>query len=214
MLYAGIFLFYQDNKVSRGVPMKKWILFVVVLGMLGWAIYDFIDSKENNADQFKNAEEVQVGETEIENEKGEETEVGLDIGNVAPDFELETLDGDMVKLSDFRGNKVMINFWATWCPPCRAEMPDMERFHQDKDIVILAVNLTDTENSIKNIENFANEFNLTFPILLDKDLIASALYAIKPIPTTYMVDSKGYISFRAFGPMNYDMMVQKFEKMD
>lgn len=133
--------------------------------MLGWAIYDFIDSKENNADQFKNAEEVQVGETEIENEKGEETEVGLDIGNVAPDFELETLDGDMVKLSDFRRNKVMINFWATWCPPCRAEMPDMERFHQDKDIVILAVNLTDTENSIKNIENFANEFNLTFPIL-------------------------------------------------
>ncbi|MDA3129861.1 peroxiredoxin family protein [Aliibacillus thermotolerans] len=197
--------------------MKKWILLVVVIGMVGWAVYDFLDSNKKSAVHFENVEELQEVEAEATDEGVEENQkpvIGLEVGNKAPDFQLDTLSGDSVKLSDFRGHRVMINFWATWCPPCRAEMPDMEKFHQDKDIVILAVNLTNSESSVEDIENFADEYKLTFPVLMDPNLDVANLYAIQPIPTTYMVDSNGLISYKAYGAMNYDMMVQEFEKME
>ncbi len=186
--------------------MKKWILIVIVVGMVGWAVYDFIDSSQKSAEEAQGADTSGVEEVDAE--------VGLNVGNLAPDFELKTLTGDVVRLSDLRGEKVMINFWATWCPPCRAEMPDMEKFHQEKDVVILAVNLTNTEKSIEDVESFSEEYHLTFPILMDSDLAVSTVYAISPIPTSFMVDSNGIISSKAFGAMNYDMMVQAFEKME
>ncbi|MEN2768007.1 peroxiredoxin family protein [Ornithinibacillus xuwenensis] len=199
--------------------MKKWILIVVVIGMLGWALFDFINSNRKSADQFANVEDVQEVEEDSKKEEAGDTGtkepvIGLEVGNKAPDFQLDTLTGDTVKLSDFHGSRVMINFWATWCPPCRAEMPDMEEFHQDKDIVILAVNLSDTEKSVEDVEKFTDDFKLTFPILMDTNLDVANLYAIQPIPTTYMIDSNGIISYRAFGAMNYDLMVQEFEKME
>src|SRR5690625_5188421 len=106
--------------------MKKWIIILVIVGLVGWAVYDFAANQEA--------------------EEEEDPVVGLEKGNLAPDFELETIEGETVKLSDYRGEKVMLNFWATWCPPCRAEMPDMQKFHENHDEgVILAVNLTETE---------------------------------------------------------------------
>jgi len=139
--------------------------------------------------------------------------IGLQVGDMVPDFELATLDGDIIKLSEFLGQRVMLNFWATWCPPCRAEMPDMQKFHESKDIVILAVNLVGTESSKENVANFIEEFKITFPILLDTDMEVSNLYRIQPIPTSYMIDSSGRIQYKAFGALNYELMVQEFEKM-
>lgn len=197
--------------------MKKWILIVVVVGMLGYAVFDFWNSNKESADQFETVDEGQEMENENENESNagtEELTIGLNVGNQAPDFELETLTGENVKLSDFRGKRVMINFWATWCPPCRAEMPDMEKFYHDKDVVVLAVNLTDTESSIDGIEDFTEEYNLTFPILMDTNLDVATLYGIQPLPTSYLVDSNGIVSNMAFGALNYDLMVQEFEKME
>ena len=199
--------------------MKKWILIVVVVGMLGYAVFDFWNSNKESADQFETVDEGQEMENENENENEsnagtEELTIGLNVGNQAPDFELETLTGENVKLSDFRGKRVMINFWATWCPPCRAEMPDMEKFYHDKDVVVLAVNLTDTESSIDGIEDFTEEYNLTFPILMDTNLDVATLYGIQPLPTSYLVDSNGIVSNMAFGALNYDLMVQEFEKME
>ncbi|MFD1607397.1 peroxiredoxin family protein [Oceanobacillus luteolus] len=194
--------------------MKKWILIMVVLGMLGWAVFDFINSENPSPNQMTDAEEVQETEGDERQEATEkEIPVGLEVGNRAPDFQLQTLAGESVKLSDFRGSRVMINFWATWCPPCRAEMPDMEKFYQDKDIVVLAVNLTDTENSLEDVKEFSDEYGLTFPILLDTDLETASLYSIQPLPTSYMVDSNGIIRNMAFGALNYDLMVQEFERM-
>lgn len=167
--------------------------------MLAWAIFDFVGSKDKQNIQAENTEDV---------------EIGLDIGNRAPDFQLETLAGEKVNLSDYRGHRVMLNFWASWCPPCRAEMPDMQRFHEDEDIVILAVNLTDTETSFRDVGEFVETNDLTFPILLDTELTVADLYAIQPIPTTFMIDSNGIINFKVFGPMNYDWMVQEYEKMN
>ncbi|GEN89174.1 peroxiredoxin family protein [Oceanobacillus sojae] len=196
--------------------MKKWIFAIIVVGMIGWALYDFIDSSRQSADEFVPVEEdvrEQLNTEESDITSGE-SEVGLEVGNIAPDFELQTLNGETVKLSDYRGEKVMINFWATWCPPCRAEMPDMEEFYQDKDIVILAVNLTETENNLQQVEDFINEHGLTFPILLDEEIEVAEQYMIQPIPTSYMINSNGVVSFKAFGSLNYDFMVQEFEKME
>lgn len=183
--------------------MKKVIITIILVGMLGWAIFEFVSQTNEGSD---------LANVEIE-APPEDAVVGLNEGDIAPDFQLQTLDGEPAKLSDYRGHNVMVNFWATWCPPCRAEMPDMERFHQDTDIVILAVNITETESNIQDVEDFVDEFNLTFPILLDEQIEVADLYRIQPIPSTFMIDSSGIIQFHAFGPMNYDLMVQQLEKM-
>lgn len=192
--------------------MKKAIIITIVVGMFGWAIYDFVIKSEKSMVPESSIEDKN---DEDENEKeADEPVVGLERGDLAPDFELETLDGDTVRLSDFRGKRVMLNFWATWCPPCRAEMPDMQRFHEDKDVVILAVNLTDTPNeSIEKVEDFIDEFGITFRALLDTETAVANLYQIQPIPTNYLIDSEGIIHNKAFGALNYDIMVQEFEKM-
>ncbi|RKQ37294.1 redoxin domain-containing protein [Oceanobacillus halophilus] len=199
--------------------MKKGIIIIVVLlGMLTWAVFDFTDSKKNiDTQNTNNTEDVNSTSKEKINDGTSSDEnpiVGLDIGNLAPDFELETLDGEVVTLSDFRGERVMINFWATWCPPCKAEMPDMEKFYQETNVTILAVNLTETETNIQQIQRFVDDYNLTFPILLDKSILVAGLYAIQPIPTSYMIDTDGIIQFKTFGPMTYSMMVQEYEKMN
>ncbi|GAB3047134.1 hypothetical protein GCM10027286_07230 [Virgibacillus ainsalahensis] len=74
-------------------------------------------------------------------------EVGISVGQIAPDFNLKTLEGKTVRLSDYRGERVIVNFWVTWCPPCRAEIPDFQKLYKNKDVEILAVNLTSTEES-------------------------------------------------------------------
>lgn len=195
--------------------MKKGILIVIVVAMFGWAIYDFIQSDEKSvtsveSDKAENDEANQ----ETTNEKEDERPVGLEVGNLAPDFELQTLTGEQIRLSDLRGQRVMINFWATWCPPCRAEMPDMEEFYQDKDVEILAVDLTATETSVEDVEAFVAEYDLSFPILLDEHTEVASLYRIQPIPTSFMVDSDGVVQYQAYGAINYDIMVQEFEKMN
>jgi len=139
--------------------------------------------------------------------------VGLNVGQEAPDFELETLNGEKVKLSDYRGQPVMLNFWATWCPPCKEEIPDMQKFYEENDIVVLAVNLTDTEMSKKNVQKFADEYGITFPVVLDVDSETSLLYKINPIPTSYMIDKEGMITHKQYGAMTYEMMMKKFNKI-
>lgn len=179
--------------------MKNSILIAIIVGMLGWAVYDLVFSVDNNVD---------VGE-----EANESIDVGLEKGQIAPDFQLTTLEGQTVKLSDFRGQQVMINFWATWCPPCRAEMPDMQKFYENNDVQILAVNLLQSESSLDKVQKFIDEFELTFTIPLDEESVVSNEYEIIAYPASFMIDSNGRIQFIALGAMNYDIMVQEFEKM-
>ncbi|MGM8214601.1 redoxin domain-containing protein [Bacillaceae bacterium W0354] len=191
--------------------MKKVLMLVVLLGMFGWAIFDLVAQSENSSSSNEQPKNNSTEETM--DEDLQDVPIGLNVGERAPDFHLETLSGESVRLSDLRGKRVMINFWATWCPPCRAEMPDMEKFYNSHDVEILAINLTQTESRVNDIKSFVDEFSLTFPILLDEELEAGMLYQIQPIPTSFMVDSRGIIQFKTIGPMNYDMMVQEFEKM-
>lgn len=185
--------------------MKKAILIMIVVGMLGWAVYEFVSSTDK---MF-----VQGDNNYSSDAMNESDQVGINKGDIAPDFELTTLDGEVVKLSDYRGQRVMLNFWGTWCPPCRAEMPDMQKFYEKKDMVILAVNLLETESNPDNVQKFVDEYGLTFTIPLDEESAVSDHYKVSAYPTSLMIDSSGRIQSRFMGAINYDMMVQEFERM-
>ena len=114
-------------------------------------------------------------------------------GFIAPDFTLQTLDGKMVTLSDLRGQVVLVNFWATWCPPCRAEMPAMQQAYDQyrtDGFVVLAVNMLEGD---AQVTDFVYQTGLTFPVLVDKGGGVSERYQVKSIPTTYFVDREGVI---------------------
>jgi peroxiredoxin len=123
------------------------------------------------------------------------------VGYLAPDFALPSLDGKTVRLSDFQGKKgVFINFWATWCPPCRLEMPTMEKAYQEynsRGLEILAVSIDVGPKSV--VENFMQEFELTFPALLAPEMEVMRLYRIFSIPASFLIDKEGIIRFKEVG---------------
>lgn len=126
-------------------------------------------------------------------------EVGLQIGNIAPNFETINLAGESVNLSDYRGQVVLLNFWYTTCGPCRIEMPefqDMFTEHNDNNFTIVAVN---REESIDTITNFTDDLGLTFPILLDESGRIQIQYNVIGYPSTYLLDTNGVIINRNFG---------------
>lgn len=197
--------------------MKKIILIAVFVLMFGWAIYEFVSDSDSSATDESGSEietETESGDSVSSDlETGEEDGVGLERGDMAPDVPLQTMDGEEVYLSDLRGERVMLNFWGTWCPPCRAEIPDMEKFHQDTDIEIVAVNLIETESSVEDVKNFIDEYDMTFSVYLDEDNAIATAYQIQPVPTSYLINSDGTIHNKALGALNYDLMIQEFEKM-
>ncbi len=122
----------------------------------------------------------------------------------APDFTLPDLAGKKSRLKDFRGKLVFLNFFATWCAPCRDEMPAMERLHRtykDKGLVVLAV---DIRESAKDVQAFTQELKISFPALLDTDGSVANTYGIRPVPATYLIDRNGKILWRAFGSREWD----------
>lgn len=138
---------------------------------------------------------------------------GHRIGNVAVDFGLSTLDGEEIRLSSLQGRKVLLNFWATWCPPCKAEMPHLEKFYQSaraQGFEVLAVNLTDTEKSAERVAAFAEDQGLTFPIVLDESGQVRDLYRVRAYPTSLIIDSHGVIRGRFEGAISYDTMKKAF----
>lgn len=136
---------------------------------------------------------------------------GLRVGEKAPDFELMTLDGKTVKLSDYRGKKVVLNFWATWCPPCKAEMPDIQKFYNETDdnVEILAINI-DPQYDVKK---FVREANVTFPVLLDSKDEVNNLYRILTIPTTYFIDGEGIIRSKHLSVMTIEIIREHIKNM-
>ncbi|MDY0406479.1 TlpA disulfide reductase family protein [Virgibacillus sp. 179-BFC.A HS] len=195
--------------------MKKIIFIIVIVGMLGYATYEFISSKDEASEEIKEntGGAMITSPAPDQGETQNSMNTGLTKGDVAPDFSLKTLDGETVHLSDFKGKRVLVNFWATWCPPCRAEIPDLQKLYNKKDVTILAVNLTASEKNEATVSDFVQEFEMSFPVLKDVDEDVSTAYQVRAYPTSYMIDSKGRIQFVALGAMNYDQMVQELEKM-
>ncbi len=124
----------------------------------------------------------------------------------ASDFILENMDEEKVKLSDYHGKVILINFWATWCPPCVREMPSMERLHQKigaENFKVIAINQMEDADQVFAFTGQL-ETDLTFEILFDTQSKVSQAYAVNGLPTTYLIDKKGKIRYRAVGGREFD----------
>ncbi len=130
------------------------------------------------------------------------------IKNVIPatDFELQDMDEEKVVFSDYRGKVVLLNFWATWCPPCIREMPSMERLHQQVDAENFKVIAVNQMEDADEVFAFTGQLELdpTFEILFDSTSEVSQKYAVRGLPTTYLIDKKGNIRYRAVGGREFD----------
>ncbi len=123
---------------------------------------------------------------------------------LAKDFELPDLDGNKVKLSDFKGKVVLVNFWATWCPPCRAEIPSMQRawnILKDKDVMLLAIHVGGNED---RVWTFLTDFGVEFPVLLDASSKVSRAWPMMGLPVSFVIDPEGRIALQAIGGREWD----------
>lgn len=156
----------------------KRILLICLLGMVVFAIYRVATD---------------TGGKPVEGEK-------------APDFTLTTLDGKTKRLHDLKGKAIMINFWGTWCPPCRSEMPAIQAaytINKNKGFEVVSINIHENELPVGN---FASQYGLTFPIWMDKDKEVVKQYKIGPIPSSFFINRDGIIIKRVEGPLQISQL--------
>lgn len=179
------------------IPSQKYfILFSIVLLLLGagwiWISKTPFGSDSEQASQIPRA------------------------GFKSPDFEVMTIDGGEVKLSDYHGQPIILNLWASWCPPCRAEMPALQKVYQsyrDQGLVVLAVNLT-TQDSEDAARKFISELEVNMPILLDTSGEAARIYESGALPTTYFIDRFGTINEVVVGgPLSEALLFIRAEEL-
>jgi peroxiredoxin len=123
----------------------------------------------------------------------------------AVDFELQGLDGKTYRLSDYRGKWVLVNYWATWCPPCREELPELEVFHsnhKDKDAVVLGVAMERIKK--ERLQAFIDEQFISYPILMMKPAASTELGRVPGLPTSYLIDPNGKLAARQVGPVTLE----------
>ena len=131
----------------------------------------------------------------------------VELDELAPDFRLTNLDGKVVMLSDFRGKTVVLNFWASWCPPCRAEMPEFQALFDQRgtegsdDLVVLAVNFL-RDDTVGAATNFITQQGFTFPVVFDTTRgDVAARYGVRGLPATFFIDRHGVVRTTALGPV-------------
>lgn len=226
----------MNKKNSRNL-----ILLVIALAV-AFVIFDFVrDSEKENAareaasqqeetiiedtsEDFDTEEEADFSasddlvveeETESDSNKSPQISYGANPGDTAYDYDLTDIEtGELVKLSDYRGQKVFLNFWASWCPPCRVEAPHLQDFSENQEeVVVLGVNVKVSESSEENIQGFIDEFGLTFPNVYGPEEMFGPFF-VESLPTSFFIDSTGVIRERVTGPVTEDVLHAIFEMMD
>ncbi|MBI4319502.1 MAG: TlpA family protein disulfide reductase [Chloroflexi bacterium] len=189
------------DPATTGKMNSKWLVRSAIVAAIFLVVWYLAD---------QGMIEIPIG---IAQSSGHPTGVGPSVGKTAPDFTLLDLDGQPVTLSDLQGKPVLINFWASWCPPCRYEMPELEavyRERRDKGLVILAVSIDD---SVAAAADFIRENGFTFPVLLDTDKQVSYLYRVRPIPTSFFVDREGVVREVHIGAMDRGTILRKLGRI-
>src|SRR5215469_11029557 len=134
-------------------------------------------------------------------------------GKTAPDFTLQTLDGKNVTLSSLRGKGVLLNFWATWCGPCKIEMPwfvELQKEYGSQGLQIVGVAMDDS--STQDIQNFVKEMGVNYPVLIGKEAVGQAYGGVDVLPTTFFIDRDGKIVAREFGLQSRSLFVDNIKK--
>lgn len=139
-----------------------------------------------------------------------------EINNQAPSFKLDNLEGQAISLTSYRGKPVFINFWASWCPPCQAETPDLidlyKKYHEKVGFV--GINVT-TQDRIEDVRAFVDDFHVNFPILLDMSGEISKTYRVTAMPTSFILNGDGVIIYKKIGPMTaleFERIINPFVK--
>ena len=162
--------------------MRNLVL-VVVIVLVGTAVYLVATSSSRPPSEWVNS---------------------VAVGDLAPDFQLEDTKGNKVSLSDLRGKVVMVNLWATWCPPCIEEMPSMERLHEvmaGDDFVMLAINTEQNGRTV--VPEFLEKTPYSFPILYDDEGVVQKLYGVYKFPESFIVGKDGKVVEKVIGPLDW-----------
>jgi thiol-disulfide isomerase/thioredoxin len=213
--------------------MKKLILPILIVVIFGISIYTVTSYNKNRANDLilakenKSKENTIIPDVDSKNEKTPASDDEITAPGKASstsknatsdkkpalDFKLNDLNGKEVSLSDYKGKKVFLNFWASWCPPCKAEMPDIEKLYNetnDTDLVILAINVGEIKS---DVTNFLNDNKYNFTVLLDSDQNISNQYNIRGIPTSFFINKEGEIVSSKVGGMSLDEMKSYISKL-
>lgn len=189
----------ENNKLEESEEIKAepktigfapaLLIILIIAAILG--VYYFVQSKSGEVNS-----PVTMGAS---NDK-----TAPKMGAFAPNFTAKDLNGKSISLADYKGKVVFLNLWATWCPPCREEMPSMQKLYeqlQGQDFEILAVSI-DTDGA-KSVAPFMKKYGLTFPALLDPDNKVARLYQVTGVPESFILNKKGIIVKKIIGPMDW-----------
>ncbi len=196
---------FKDIKIS-GKKRKniKLVASIAIILILGISIY-FLNSYVMSNQSKSNSQNVSGVNT-----ADEKIQVGTEKGYLAPDFSLKDINGNTMTLSKLRGKKVILNFWATTCPYCKIEMPELNKFYQNhkKDVVLLAIDIGEEKSTV---ENYLEGKGYGFTILLDSDAKTAINYKVQFIPMSFFIDEKGIIRSISNGAMTYDEIEEYYQ---
>jgi len=186
----------SEPRPHRGRKLFLALLLILSLTTIALGVWLLVDQRQQIAAQSRPAAENGTRER-------------------APDFQLTASDGKEIRLEDLRGKVVLLNFWATWCPPCKAEMPDLNALHQqygaEHDFLVLGVN--DEENAA-DVAAFAQQQHIAFPLLIDPDgRVIEDLFDVRYLPTSYIIDRDGNIRDTWRGQIAREAMLARLQKV-
>ena len=181
-----------------------FIIFVLFIVLMSGAavLYKNLSAKVQN-EAIASEEIVEQEEAEFDEEE-EDVQV-----EKVPDFTVYDNDGNEVKLSDFEGKAVVLNFWASWCGSCKSEMPDFQELYEQygEDINFVMVNMTDGgRETLEHAKKFIEKQGYTFPVYFDTEYDAATVYGVRTIPTTYFIDKDGYGQAMGRGMLSKEMI--------
>lgn len=185
---------------------KKFLIIAVAFILVMAAAFLLYSQLTKDADSGNlSAESAENGTAQNGDSSGESNDGSGQEKIEAPDFTVYDKDGNKVSLSDYLGKPVVLNFWASWCGPCKTEMPDFEKAYKERgdEIQFLMVNMTDgSRETIDSASEYIEDQGFTFPVFFDTDVDAANTYGAYSIPMTFFIDSEGYLTARATGALD------------